>query len=82
MKKKFLTLSLITFIMSLVVFGLAFFIFHYVTDAGITFIYHAEAEKPFVANMVGIFGVLSFFTSVISLIIAFIFCKNKNSNDL
>ena len=77
MKKNFLTLSLITAIISVVVFALAFFIFHYVTDAGITFIYHAEAEKPFVANMVGIFGVLSLFTSLISLLIAFIFYKEE-----
>ena len=78
-KKNFLKLSLITFIISIVVFFLAFFIFHFVTDAGITFVYHAEAQKPFVANMVGIFGVLFLFSSVVSLLIALIFFNDKKS---
>jgi hypothetical protein len=75
MRKKFLKLSLFTFIIALFVLAVAYFFFHFVTDAGITLTWHEEAGKPFVADLIGTFGVLFIFASVISLLIAFIFCE-------
>ena len=77
MKKKFLKLSLITFIVSIVFFALAFFCFHFVTDQGITLIYHQEAGKPFITELIGDFAILNVATSFISLLIAFIFYKEN-----
>ena len=75
MRKKFLKLSLFTFIIALFVLAVAYFFFHFVTDTGITLTWHEEAGKPFVADLIGTFGVLFIFASVISLLIAFIFCE-------
>ena len=75
MRKKFLKLSVFTFIIALFVLAVAYFFFHFVTDAGITLTWHEEAGKPFVADLIGMFGVLFIFASVISLLIAFIFCE-------
>ena len=72
-KKKLLKFSLITFIIGICVLLIAYFCFHFVTDQGITLIWHAEAGKPFVTILIGIFGVLFVFSSVISLIVALVF---------
>ena len=77
MKKKFLKLSLITFITGVLFLLLAFFFFHFVTDEGITLIWHAEAGKPFVTELIGDFGILNIAASFISLLIAFIFYKGR-----
>jgi multisubunit Na+/H+ antiporter MnhB subunit len=76
-KKNLLKLSLITAIIGVVVLFLAYFCFHFVTDEGITFVWHAEAGKPFVTILIGIFGVLFMWTSTISLILALICFKDK-----
>lgn len=74
--KKF---SLITLIIGLVVLVIAFFFFHFVTDTGITTVFQKEAGKPFVTLLIGIFGVLNVFASLISFISAIIFFpKDKN----
>ena len=77
MKKKLLKLSLITFIISVCVMAFSFYFFHFVTDQGFTLTYHQEAGKPFISNMLGTFGVLFLFASVMSLLIAFIFYNEK-----
>ncbi len=77
-KKNFLKISLITFIVALVVLGVAYFFFHYVTDAGITLVWHPEAGKPFVTQLIADFGVLNLFASFISLLVALIFFKSEN----
>lgn len=78
MQKKFLKLSLITFIVGVVFLALAYFSFHYLTDAGLSSVWHREAEKPFVTELIGDFGVLNLFAAFISLLIHFIFIKNKD----
>ena len=80
-RKKFLKLSLITCIIGVFVLSVAYFFFHFVTDEGITLTWHPEAGKPFVTELIGNFGVLFFFASVISLLIAFIFCDNGDKKD-
>lgn len=77
-KKNFLKLSLITFITGLVVLAISYFFFHFVTDSGITFVWHPEAGKPFVTQLIADFAVLNLFVSFVSLLIALIFFKTEN----
>lgn len=77
MKKKFLKLSLITLIVGVVFCALAFFCFHFVTDQGITLIYHQEAGKPFITELIGDFAILNLATSFVSLLVALIFFKEN-----
>ncbi len=72
-KKKILKLSLITLIIGLCVLAIAYFFFHFVTDEGITFVWHPEAGKPFVTDMIGQLGVLFLFSSAMSAISALVF---------
>ena len=72
-RKKFLKLSLFCLLIGLFVLAVAYFFFHFVTDEGITFTWHAEAGKPFVTDLIGTFGALFLFASAISALIAFIF---------
>ncbi len=73
LRKKLLKMSLITFVIAVAVLIIAYFFFHYVTDSGITLVRQEEAGKPFVTDLIGQFGVLFLFSSVISLISAFVF---------
>lgn len=66
-------LSLICLIIGLVVMAIAYFCFHFVTDDGITLTWHPEAGKPFVTDMIGIFGVMFIWGSAMSFISSFIF---------
>ncbi len=77
MKKKFLKLSLITLIVGVVFLILAFFTFHFVTDEGITLVWHPEAGKPFVTELIGDFGVLNLAVSFVSMLTAYIFFNDK-----
>ena len=77
MQKKFLKLSLITFIVGVIFLVLAYFSFHYLTDAGLSTVYHKEAEKPFVTELLGDFGILNVFAAFISLLIHFVFVKDN-----
>ena len=81
MEKKLLKLSLISFIISVVFFVITYFVFHYITDEGITLIKQDEAGKPLVTNVLAMFSTLMLFLSVSSLLIYFIFYKNKNSDN-
>ena len=80
MNKKLLKLSLICFIIAAFVLAFDYFFFHYVTDTGFTSIKQEEAGKPFVTDLIGQFGVLFLFTSVLSLIIAFVFKDKYETN--
>lgn len=71
--KKF---SIICLIISIIIFAVNYFFFHFVTDEGITFVFHEEAGKPFVANLIGILATLFLFSSAISFII---YLLRKNS---
>lgn len=76
-KKNLLKLSLISFIISACVLVFNYFFFHYFTSEGFTTIFHKEAQKPFVADLIGQFGVLFLLFSVITLLIALICYNNK-----
>lgn len=71
MRKKLLKLALWLLIIGAVAFLLTYFCFHYVTDDGITFTWHAEAGKPFVTLFLGVFASAMISGSVISLITAY-----------
>ena len=77
MKKKFLKLSLITLIVGVVFLILSFFTFHFVTYEGITLVWHPEAGKPFVTELIGAFGVLNLVVSFVSMLTAYIFFNDK-----
>lgn len=76
-EKKLLKLSLVSFITAIVLFGIAFYFFHFVTDSGFTLTYHKESVKPFVTDLIGQLAVLFLFTSIISLVIRKIFFVNN-----
>ena len=77
MKKKFLILSLTTLIIGIIFLLLSYFFFHYVTDAGISFVWHPEAGKPFVTQLIADFGLLNIFASMLSFLISIIFFRKK-----
>lgn len=77
MKKKFLKLSLWSFIAGAFVFVFNYFFYHFVTDDGITTVWQAEAGKPFVAELIGNLGVLFIYAAAMCLLVALIFF-NKN----
>ena len=72
-KKKLLKLSLVSLIIGLAVLAIAYFFFHFVTDDGITFVWHPEAGKPFVTDMIGQLAVLFLFASSMSALSAVVF---------
>ena len=77
MKKKFLKLSLVTLITGIVFLIIAFLTFHFVTDEGITLIWHAEAGKPYVTELIGDFAILNLVVSFVSWIVSLVFYSEK-----
>ena len=73
MREKFLKLSLISGIIFAVIMAISYFFFHFVTDDGITAVWHPEAGKPFVAELIANFGILFAFCSIVCLMVALIF---------
>jgi len=78
MRKKLLKFSLISFLISALVFAVNYFFYHFVTDEGITFTFHEEAGKPFVSDLIGQLGVLFLFSAAVNLIAAFVFFKKED----
>ena len=72
-KQKLFKLSLITLAIGLGLLAIAYFFFHFVTDDGITLVWHPEAGKPFVTDMIGQLGTLFLFSSAMSAISALVF---------
>ena len=71
-KQQLHKLALISLIIGVVVMLLTFYCFHFVTDDGFTLTYHEEAGKPFVTDMLGIFGVLFIFSSAMCMLISYV----------
>jgi uncharacterized membrane protein len=79
MKNKLNKFSLVSFISSVVVFMINYFFFHFVTDDGISLVWHPEAGKPFVADLIGQLGVHLLAAAIVSLMISIIFFpKSEN----
>ena len=81
MREKLLKLSLISIIVSAVSFVIDYFIFHFVTDAGVSLVWQPEPGKPFVAEMVGIFATLWFFAAAFILTVALVFTEKENRKE-
>lgn len=71
-RKELLKFSLITVIIGVLLLALTFFFFHFVTDEGISLVWHEEAGKPLVTLLIGVLGMLFVFASATSLIISLI----------
>ncbi len=67
------TFALITLAIGLVLLGIAYYFFHFVTDDGLTLVFHEEAGKPFVTMLIGVFAVHFVAASALSALIALIF---------
>lgn len=78
MRIKLFKLSGISFGISAFILTFNYFFFHYFGENGFSNVFHKEAQKPFVSNLIGQLGVLFLFTSFLSLIIAFIFYKKED----
>ncbi len=79
-KKSLQRLSLITLIIGLIVLAIAYYFFHFVTDSGFTLTFHEEAGKPFVTDLIGIFGVLFIWSSAISFIFSLVFFSEEKND--
>ena len=75
LRKKLNKLAVVCFVIAIIVFIINYFVFHYVTDDGITFVKQAEAGKPFVTNLIGMLGADMVFASIISALSAKIICN-------
>lgn len=75
MKKKFLVFSACSLILSVLIFILTYFIFHYLTPDGFTSVLHAEPCKPFITLLFGILGTLFLFSGISAFLISLIFYK-------
>ena len=78
MKKKLLTLSCWCLVLALVLLACAYFCFHYLTDGGFTTVWHPEAGKPFVTELVGDLGILFLFAGIFTQMAARIFWPKQN----
>ena len=76
-KKKLQQLSLYLIIAGIVVFAINYYVFHFVTDDGFTLTFHEEAQKPFVADLIGQLGVLLVFSSFFTFLCSIIFYNNN-----
>ena len=81
MREKLLRLSLVSLIISALSFVINYFFFHFVTDSGITLTWQPEAGKPFVTDLIGIFGALWFFAAAFSLTVALIFTEKETEKE-
>ena len=78
-RKNLMTLAVISGIVAVVMEILAYICFHFLGDEG----FHAwqpEAGKPFVTDMIGIFGILMLFACVVFVMIAQVCFPKKKEN--
>ncbi len=82
LRSKVFKLSLILAIIGVVFLVLSYFCFHYVTDEGITTVWHPEAGKPFVTLYIGVFGVFMLAeASILALSGLVLFNKEEKANE-
>lgn len=75
------TLSLITLALGIVLLGIAYYFFHFVTDEGLTLTFHEEAGKPFVTMLIGVFAVHFLSASALSALSALIFFDKATAGE-
>ena len=72
MRRKLQKLSLAQLMIAAVVFVINYFVFHFVTENGITTEWQPEPGKPFISKLIGTLGTLFVFGSVTALLASFI----------
>ena len=78
MKKKWLRFSLWNFLLAIVIFVLAFLMYHFVTpDGTISIAFQDEAGKPLVTMLLAVLGVLCLFAGIMGQMVARIFYPDK-----
>ena len=77
MNKKFLILSICSFIFSFTIHTFTYFLYHYYTADGFSTVWHEEPLKPFVTLLFGIWGTLFLFSGVTFLLVSIIFNGRK-----
>ena len=77
MRKKFLILSVISFLIALAIFVFTFYLFHYYGPDGFGKVYQVTPVKPFVTELFGIWGVCFLFASVMSFVVGLLFFNSK-----
>ena len=75
MKRKFIILSVSSFILFVAIQVFTYFLYHYYTAGGFGTVFQTEPYKPFVTFLFGILGTLFLFSAIISLLISVIFFK-------
>ena len=80
MRKRLFKLSQIELCISAACFIINYFFYHFVTDEGITLTWQAEAGKPFVALLIGIFSTLFLFAAAISALSALVLCDREKKD--
>lgn len=79
LKKKCNILALCSLALSLAIFVLTYFLFHYLSpDGGFTSVFQETPAKPFITLFFGVWGVMFLFASVMSVLIGLIFSEKKN----
>ncbi len=74
MRKKFRCLALCSFAFSIAIYVFTYFLYHYLSPlGGFTNVYQAEAAKPMVTFLFGLWGVMFQFAGVLSLMVGQIF---------
>ena len=74
MKQKFRKLSLWSFVLAVILFAIAFVLFHYMTpEMTFTMTFRKEPGKPLVTEMVAMLGVLFLFSAILNAMIAKVF---------
>ena len=81
MRSKLLKFSLCQAVISVLVFVVDYFFYHYFTLEGFCREWQSEPVKPFVTQMIGILGTLFFFGACVTLLATFIFFNSKESEE-
>ena len=77
-KKRLRRCAVVFFLLSLAVFGIDYFFFHYVTAGGIVSAALSEPDKPFVTLLIGVLGTDLLFASFASAVLAHILPDKKS----
>ena len=81
MRKKWIILGILSFLIALAIFTFTFALFHYMSpEGGFSPVYQETPTKPFVTLLFGIWGVTFLFFSVISVLIGLIFYSGKKTD--
>ncbi len=62
------------------IFSINYYVFHFVTDDGLTLTWHEEAGKPFVTDLIGQLGTLLTFGSIASFLVGAVVFKKDEKN--